>query len=121
MFAVRGSSARAWRQSHLAAAFAFNPHELVLVSLGANDCVSDELEAEFFGNVRVLVERIKRAKRVPVLLIPPAACADVRSAMQMQGADVLEPPRGMRLPDGVHATPEGYQAWAEKIAATFGA
>lgn len=119
MFAVRGSSARDWRRTHLRAALEFNAHELVFVSLGANDCASVELAAEFFGNLRVLLERLAQAKRVAVLLLPPAACGDIRRAMEQLDAPLLIlPPENLKLFDGVHLFPEGYTRWSQKIASS---
>jgi lysophospholipase L1-like esterase len=116
--AVRGSSARDWRREHLARALERSPAKLVLLVLGTNDCASPTLEAEFFGNVRTLVQRIRTAGRSVILLVSPALCERGRRALELVGADAFTPP-ALELRDGVHATPEGYGRWAASILAQF--
>jgi lysophospholipase L1-like esterase len=114
---IVGSTARDWRREFLGRALERSSAPVVLLVLGTNDCASPLLSAEFPGNVRVLVERVKAAGRSVVLLQAPGACARVRSALELAGVDVLLPPE---MPmNGIHATPAGYARWSAQILEMF--
>lgn len=92
----------------------------VLVSLGTNDAVTAAGNKSFGPAIQKIVDLIRGAKAVPILLEPPPmpfSLAEVRAAMRATGAVVLTPPLGLeRSSDGVHLTSKGYKDWANAIA-----
>lgn len=90
----------------------------VIVSLGTNDAQSSDALAKFPARIRTIVDKIRAAGALPVLLSSPAKLpAEIDLALHATGARVVSPPANIQMQgDGTHPTSAGYQQWAQAIA-----
>jgi lysophospholipase L1-like esterase len=115
-----GTNARQWR-GRIDGALSRRPGT-VFVNLGGNDTASAALTAEFAENMRAIVNKIRGAGALPILLEPPnrpsPSFAVIQQGLRSTGAIIFVPePDQDRAADGVHFTPTGYREWAEAISA----
>jgi lysophospholipase L1-like esterase len=86
--------------------------DLVLVSLGTNDALSDTLRSEFSANMIDICESVGKVGARCLWLRAPNRTAGMVTAP----VESLEPPPGVELqPDGIHPTTGGYASWASHV------
>lgn len=96
--------------------------QIVLVSLGTNDCHYEGAYCDAFaGRLQQIAATIRQAGAEPVFLDPPTMpwedtvrMAKMRQAIKSAGTHVPRP-IGIPLSDGIHPTPAGNEQWAKLI------
>lgn len=118
--ATRGGTTAAYWAPRLGALLREHQPDLVLISVGTNDCSTADLVTckDFRANTRDLMAQCHTAGVRVVFLLPPWLAWRDRIAERLTaGADSFEPTGRVELqPDKIHPTGAGYRAWAGELA-----